>query len=55
VSALAHRAQSWKQALLPDQMALFNVQLTEHLSGQFLYLFKCTRPNPSRMARIQYQ
>jgi hypothetical protein len=48
VSALRTPGSELKQALLPDQMALFNVQFTEHLSGQFLYLFKWhqTQPEP---------
>jgi hypothetical protein len=48
VSALRTPGSELKQALLPDQMALFNVQLTEHFSGQFLYLFKWhqTQPEP---------
>ena len=40
VAALRTPGSELKQALLPDQLALFNVQFTEHLSGQFLYLFK---------------
>jgi hypothetical protein len=48
VAALRTPGSELKQALLPDQMALFNVQFTEHLSGQFLYLFKWhqTQPEP---------
>ncbi len=48
VSALRTPGSELKQALLPDQMALFNVQFSEHLSGQFLYLLKWhqTQPEP---------
>ncbi len=37
-----------KEALLPDEMAVFNVQLSERVSSQFLYLFRWheTRPEP---------
>ena len=48
VSALREPGSELKQALLPDELALFNIQFTERLSGQFLYLFKWnqTRPEP---------
>lgn len=48
VSALREPGSELKQALLPDQMALLNIQFTERLSGQFLYLFKWnqTKPEP---------
>jgi hypothetical protein len=48
VAALRVPGSELKQALLPDQLALFNVQFTERLSGQFLYLFKWnqTKPEP---------
>src|SRR5205823_2313901 len=38
-----------KEALLPDEMAVFNLQLSERISSQFLYLFKWhdTRPEPA--------
>jgi len=48
VSALRTPGSELKQALLPDQMALFNVQFNDRLSAQFLYLFKWhqTQPEP---------
>jgi hypothetical protein len=48
VSALREPGSELKQALLPDQMAVFNVQFTKQWSGQFLYLFKWdqTKPEP---------
>jgi hypothetical protein len=48
VAALRVPGSELKQALLPDQLALFNIQFTERLSGQFLYLFKWnqTKPEP---------
>jgi hypothetical protein len=49
VSALRVPGAELKEALLPDEMALFNVQLSQHLSSQFLYLFKWhdTEPEPA--------
>jgi hypothetical protein len=48
VSALRVPGSELKEALLPDEMAVFNLQLSEHISSQFLYLFQWheTRPEP---------
>ncbi|HVO47007.1 MAG TPA: DUF1302 domain-containing protein [Steroidobacteraceae bacterium] len=48
VSAIRTPGSELKQALLPDQMAVFNIQFTERISSQFLYLFKWdqTKPEP---------
>jgi hypothetical protein len=48
VAALREPGSELKQALLPDKLALFNIQFSEHLSGQFLYLLKWnqTKPEP---------
>lgn len=46
VAALRVPGSELKQALLPDQMALFNIRFTDRLSGQFLYLFKWTQTRP---------
>jgi hypothetical protein len=48
VSALREPGSELKQALLPDDLALFNLQLTQNLSSQFLYLFRWrqTKPEP---------
>src|SRR5437879_3401273 len=49
VSALRVPGAELKEALLPDEMAVFNLQLSERISSQFLYLFKWhdTRPEPA--------
>src|SRR5579864_7041159 len=39
VTALQVPGAELKQALLPDEMAVFNVQFTKNFSAQFLYLF----------------
>lgn len=39
VTALQVPGAELKQALLPDEMAVFNVQFTKNVSAQFLYLF----------------
>jgi hypothetical protein len=39
VTALQVPGAELKQALLPDEMAVFNLQLTKNFSTQFLYLF----------------
>jgi Protein of unknown function (DUF1302) len=39
VTALQVPGSELKQALLPDTMAVFNIQLTKNLSSQLLYLF----------------
>jgi hypothetical protein len=39
VAALTTPGSELKQALLPDEMAVLNMQLTKNLSSQFLYLF----------------
>ncbi len=48
VSAVRVPGSELKEALLPDEMAVFNVQLSERVSSQFLYLFRWheTRPEP---------
>jgi len=55
VSALRTPGSELNRRCCPTRMALFNVQLTEHLSGQFLYLFKWHQTQPERMARISVQ
>jgi hypothetical protein len=49
VSALRVPGAELKEALLPDEMAQFNVQLTQNLSSQLLYLFDWhgTTPEPA--------
>jgi hypothetical protein len=49
VTTLRVPGSELRQALLPDEMALFNVQFTENISSQFLYLFKWhdTKPEPA--------
>src|ERR1700730_7397817 len=49
VSALRVPGSELKEALMPDPMAVFNLQLSEHVSTQLLYLFKWhdTRPEPA--------
>ena len=49
VSALRVPGAELKEALLPDEMAVFNLRLSERISSQFLYLFKWhdTRPEPT--------
>jgi hypothetical protein len=49
VSALRVPGSELKEALLPDQMAVFKMQLSERVSSQFLYLFNWhdTRPEPA--------
>ena len=48
VSAVRVPGSELKEALLPDEMAVLNVRLSDRLSTQFLYLFKWheTRPEP---------
>ena len=48
VAALRVPGSELKQALLPDELALFNIQFSDRVSGQFLYLFKWdqTKPEP---------
>ncbi|MBS0364546.1 MAG: DUF1302 domain-containing protein [Proteobacteria bacterium] len=48
VSALRVPGAELREALLPDEMAVFNLQLTPNLSSQLLYLFKWheTKPEP---------
>jgi hypothetical protein len=48
VSALREPGSELRQALLPDEMALFNLQLSEGISSQFLYLtrWRQTKPEP---------
>ncbi len=48
VSAVRVPGSELKEALLPDEMAVFNLQLSERVSSQFLYLFQWheTRPEP---------
>ncbi|MBV8783408.1 MAG: DUF1302 domain-containing protein [Gammaproteobacteria bacterium] len=49
VSALRVPGAELRQALLPDDMAVFNMQLSKNLSGQLLYLFDWheTLPEPA--------
>ncbi len=49
VSALRVPGSELKEALLPDEMAVFNLRLSERVSSQFLYLFQWheTRPEPA--------
>ncbi|HEY0768475.1 MAG TPA: DUF1302 domain-containing protein [Steroidobacteraceae bacterium] len=49
VSALRVPGAELKEALLPDEMAVFNLQLTQNFSSQFLYLFDWheTKPEPA--------
>ncbi|MDB6092220.1 MAG: hypothetical protein JWN85_5004 [Gammaproteobacteria bacterium] len=49
VSALRVPGSELKEALMPDPMAVFNLQLSDHVSSQFLYLFSWhdTRPEPA--------
>jgi hypothetical protein len=49
VSALRVPGAELKEALLPDEMAVFNLQLTKNFSTQLLYLFDWhdTRPEPA--------
>ncbi len=49
VSALRVPGAELKEALLPDEMAVFNLQLAQNLSSQFLYLFDWheTKPEPA--------
>ena len=49
VAALRTPGSELRQALLPDEMAVFNLQLTKNLSTQLLYLFDWheTLPEPS--------
>ncbi len=49
VSALRVPGAELKEALLPDEMAVLNLQLAQNLSSQFLYLFDWheTRPEPA--------
>jgi hypothetical protein len=48
VSALREPGSELKEALLPDDLALFNLQISERVSSQFLYLFRWrqTQPEP---------
>jgi hypothetical protein len=49
VSALRVPGAELKEALLPDEMAVLNLQLAQNLSSQLLYLFQWheTRPEPA--------
>ena len=49
VSALRVPGAELKEALLPDEMVVFNVQLTQNFSSQLLYLFDWheTEPEPA--------
>jgi hypothetical protein len=49
VSALRVPGAELKEALLPDEMAVFNLQLSQNLSSQLLYLFDWheTTPEPA--------
>jgi len=48
VSALRVPGSELKEALLPDEMAVFNVRFNQTVSAQFLYLFQWheTKPEP---------
>lgn len=49
VSALRVPGSELKEALLPDSMAVLNMQFTDRISSQFLYLFQWnqTKPEPA--------
>jgi hypothetical protein len=49
VSALRVPGSELKEALLPDEMAVFNLRFNEMISTQFLYLFQWheTKPEPA--------